>query len=161
MPRNRSDLTRRAFVGVLVSTAAAPAVATPAGDAAATLDQPFQFLVHLPGWTVTEFSHDSDMFASWGTVVLSRRPASKSSPAGNLQQAVHAARRGGWRPGPPSDSPDALDLQALGIAASSVPVTLRLNRGAGAHHDPTRYLLVLWASEDASRLIAQARVDTS
>jgi hypothetical protein len=122
-------------------------------EARAKLEGPLRFLLRLPGWQIEQFTHESDLFSSWGRAVLSRRAGSVQ---GARAQATRAARAAGMTRGPPPDGAEVPDLEPYGVEKDAPELTLwRSTRGRA----PTRYLARLWFSREGTRIVALWRVD--
>jgi hypothetical protein len=130
-----------------------------AADARAVLDRPFLFLLRLPDWpAVRDFTHESDLFSTWGQMVLEGKGGGGADAA--RAALLRSARRSGWQIGPPDGDPSPSDLPRYGITLGSSPLSLRRSVGTRSQNPPTHYLLQVWISPDCRYLVTQFRIDS-
>ena len=129
---------------------------TPDAQALATarrvLDRPLQFLLKTRGWALRHFSHESDLFSTWGLLVL--EPG--GHPAGGRAALLRAARAAGFSRGAPPDGDALPDLAAWGLAPGSAEITLHR---ALPGRPPVRYLVRLWFADGDARAVVRFRAD--
>lgn len=142
-----------------VAIAGAPAKASRNASLRAELDRPYSFLFDLPGWKATDSGHESDLFSTWGYVVLrldSRRIAEATAVRGGLRQAARVA---GWKisVAPAADKQPA--PAGSTFTASGEPLGFHRTVRSQSRSPATQYVLNIWFSRDHRAMLAAYRVD--
>ena len=130
-----------------------------ASQARALLDRPLVVALQIAGWPAVDFEHESDLFSTWGHLVLRRRPGYRQAVEDPEAALRRSARRLGWTVGSADQIETPPDLPRLGVTLPQPTLTLNRAIGGPRQSPPTRYLLRTWRTSDGQRLVVQFRVD--
>ena len=130
-----------------------------AATARKTLDAPFHFLLRVPDYEAKQFTHESDMFSTWGELALAKKSGVQPTRSAAREELVRAAKEAGWTSAEKLPDVESPDLQRYGIAREKEDLDFSKAAALKGQKPPTRYSCRIWISDNASMIVAAYRVD--
>lgn len=123
------------------------------------LEPPFHFLLKLPGYNEAQFMHDSDIFSTWGQLVLIKNDGYHSTRTEILKKLSMEARNAGWNTVDSLDDLQAPDLTSYSIDSQKEDLAFQKSSVLPDQNPPTRYSCRIWIAQDGNLIVTSWRVD--
>jgi hypothetical protein len=130
-----------------------------AATARKSLDVPFHFLFRLPDYETKQFTHQSDMFSTWGELALGKKSGAQPTRSAAREQLLRAAKDAGWNAAEKLPDVESPNLQHYGITRENEDLDFSRTAALRGQNPPTRYSCRIWISENAGVIVAAYRVD--
>lgn len=127
-------------------------------EARQVLGSEFYFLLAVERYHPVRLVHDSDLFSTWGEIVLAPQNGNPSSAATIRQLLQRGAKSAGWRAVRDVQYLDTPDLQRYEISDPGNSLSFEKTEGK---HDPTRFRCRIWIAPNGGFIVAAYRVDTN